>query len=140
MQAAVTTPIALRPARLIPAARLERMRAKAKAAAEAREAEYQARQDAKAQELTPTPEYTPAPRLTMLPGGLHWSAQQVPAIGETVTINRDGRTEPVTVAAYCHAAGFLGLVTEPATPAKAPRRKVSPRAHCVFGYQLQKAA
>lgn len=136
MKAAKTT----RPARRIPAARLERMRVQATAAAQAREAAYQARQDARAQLLSPTPEFAAAPRLTMLPGGLHWSAQHVPAIGDTVTVNRDGHTEAVKVAAYCHAAGFLGLVTEPQQPAKPARRKTGPRAYCVFGHQLAAAA
>jgi hypothetical protein len=64
----------------------------------------------------------------------------VPAIGDKVTVSRDGHREAVTVAAYCHAAGFLGLVTEPEKPAKPARRKANPRANVVFSYQLAQAA
>lgn len=131
MQATRTT----RPARRIPAARLARVRAAAEAKAAARE---QAWQDAQAQRENPTPEFTAVPRLTLLPGGLHWSAQgKQPAIGATVQVQDKGE---VQVKGYCHAAGFLGLVVEP----KAPTMKVShrsqkaqpARARCVFGSQL----
>lgn len=133
MKASMTT----RPARRIPAARLARMRATAATIAEARELAYQARQDAAEQLLHPTPEFTAAPRLTMLPGGLHWSSQgQVPPVGATVAVSREGHTEPAQVKGYCHAAGFLGLVVEAQQPAKRARRQLSPRAGCVFGSQL----
>ena len=132
--------IATRPARRIPAARLARIRAAAAAKAEARELAYQARQDAAQQLVAPTAEWQPAQRLTMLPGGLHWSAQQpVPAIGATVAIEHDGHAEPVKVAAYCHVAGFLGLIIEPQKPQR-PIRKARPHANYVFAYQLAKAA
>lgn len=135
MKAAKTT----RPARRIPAPRLERMRAAAAAKAEAREQAWQARQDAQAQQQHPTPEYTEVLRLTMLPGGLHWSAQQqVPAVGATVQVQQLGQAQ---VKGYCHAAGFLGLVIEPQAPVKLARRPArSARANCVFGYQLSQAA
>ncbi|SMB80985.1 hypothetical protein SAMN00120144_3632 [Hymenobacter roseosalivarius DSM 11622] len=131
-----------RPARRIPAARLERLRASNAAKQEAREAAYQAAEEARQQQLTPAAEWEPAPSLKALPGGLHWSNQApVPAIGTTVTINRDGHPERAKVAAYCHAAGFLGLVTETTHHAKtASRKKRSPRANCVFGSQLALAA
>jgi len=129
------TILTTRPARRIPAARLARLRAD-------NAAKHQARQDAAAQLTNPTPEFTPAPRLTMLPGGLHWSNQApVPAIGATVTVNRNGNAERAEVKGYCHAAGFLGLVTETTHHAKTGRRKArSPRAGCVFGSQLALAA
>lgn len=129
MKAAKTT----RPARRIPAARLARVRAAAAAKAEARELAFQARQDAAEQLLNPTPEFAPTTRLTLLPGGLHWSAQgQVPAIGATVQVKDHGQAQ---VKGYCHAAGFLGLVVEPA--GKPSRRKAqTSRAGCVFGSQL----
>lgn len=138
----MTTAQTFRPARRIPAARLERLRASNAAKAQAREDAWQARQDAAAQLNNPTPEFEAAPRLTMLPGGLHWSAQQpVPAIGATVTVNRDGHAERAEVKGYCHAAGFLGLVTETTHyPKTASRKKRSPRAGCVFGSQLALAA
>lgn len=130
-----------RPARRIPAARLERMRAIAAATAIARELAYQARQDAAEQLLAPTPEFEAAPRLTMLPGGLHWSGQgQVPQVGATVTVSREGHSGPAQVKAYCHAAGFLGLVVEMQQPVKRASRKPSPRAGCVFGSQLAQVA
>ena len=136
MQAPITT----RPARRIPAARLARVRAAAAAKAEARELAYQARQDAAQQLVAPTPEWKPAPRLTLLPGGLHWSAQQpVPAIGATVAVAHDGHAEPVKVTAYCHVAGFLGLITEPQKPPR-PSRKARPNANYVFAHQLANAA
>lgn len=131
----------LRPARRIPATRLVAMRAAHATKKAQQAAQEQAREDAAQQLLTPTPEFAPAPRLTALPGGLHWSApQEVPAIGATVTVSHDGHPEPVRVLAYCHAAGFLGLVTEPQQPAKRTGRKPHPRAHCVFGSQLAQAA
>lgn len=124
----------LRPARRIPAARLARLRAAAAAQA-------QAHQDAAQRLLAPTPEFAAVPRLTALPGGLHWSGVgQVPAVGATVTVERQGQAEPATVAAYCHAAGFLGLVVEPQQPAKRRGRPVGPRANCVFGSQVAQAA
>lgn len=131
-----------RPARRIPAARLERLKASNAAKRQAREDAWQARQDAAAQLANPVPEFEPAPRLTLLPGGLHWSNQApVPAIGATVTVNRDGHAELAEVKGYCHAAGFLGLVTEATHPAKTARRKkASPRAGVVFGSQLALAA
>lgn len=130
------SPIVYRPARRIPAARLERMRA-------ANAAKKQAREDAYQQLVNPTPEFEPAPRLTALPGGLHWSNQAapVPAIGATVTVNRAGHSERAKVAAYCHAAGFLGLVTETTHRPKGSSRKPRPaRAQCVFSHQLAQAA
>ncbi|MGI4741288.1 MAG: hypothetical protein ACRYG7_39485 [Janthinobacterium lividum] len=124
----------LRPARRIPAARLARLQATAAAKA-------QARQDAAQQLLAPTPEFAAVPRLTALPGGLHWSgAGQVPAVGATVTVARQGQAEPATVAAYCHAAGFLGLIVEPQQPAKRRSRPAGPRANCVFGSQVAQVA
>ena len=124
----------LRPARRIPATRLARLRAAAAARAEAR-------QDAAQQLLAPTPEFAAVPLLTALPGGLHWSGPgQVPAVGATVCVNRHGQSEPATVAAYCHAAGFLGLVVEPQSPVKRRARLVSLRANCVFGSQVALAA
>jgi hypothetical protein len=98
----------------------------------------------KPEQLTnPVPEFEAAPRLTMLPGGLHWSAQQpVPAVGATVTVNRDGHQERAEVKGYTHAAGFLGLVTETTHHAKTAsrRKRSSPRAGVVFGSQLAFAA
>ena len=132
---------ATRPARHIPAARLERMRATAAAKKEAAAAAAQAREDARQQLLAPLPEFEAAPRLTLLPGGLHWSGQgQVPPVGATVTVSREGHPEPAQVKAYCHAAGFLGLVVETQPPVKRARRQPSPRAGCVFGSQLTLAA
>lgn len=139
----MTTAQTFRPARRIPAARLAVIRAASAAKAQAREEAFQARQDAQAQLSNPTPEFEAAPRLTMLPGGLHWSAQQpVPAVGATVTVNRNGHPERAEVKGYTHAAGFLGLVTETTHHAKgASRRKPSsPRAGVVFGSQLALAA
>ena len=120
-----------RPARRIPADRLAQLRVLAAAKAQAREDAYQ-------QLLAPVAEFAAAPRLTMLPGGLHWSNQApVPAVGATVTVNRDGHTERAEVMGYCHAAGFLGLVTETTHHAKSASRKPrSIRANCVFGSQL----
>lgn len=139
----MTTAQTFRPARRIPAARLERLRANNAAKAQAREDAWQARQDAAEQLTNPVPEFDTAPRLTMLPGDLHWSAQQpVPAVGATVTVNRAGHQERAEVKGYTHAAGFLGLVTETTHHAKtASRRKRStPRAGVVFGSQLALAA
>lgn len=130
------SPIVYRPARRIPAARLERMRA-------ASAAKKQAREDAYQQRINPTPEFEAAPRLSALPGGLHWSnkAAAVPAIGATITVNRDGHTERAKVAAYCHAAGFLGLITETTHHPKGSSRKArTARAKCVFSHQLAHAA
>lgn len=138
----MNAPATFRPARRIPAARLARLRIANATRQQAREDAFQARQDALAQLAHPTPEFEAAPRLTMLPGGLHWSNQApVPAIGATVTVNRAGHAEQAEVKGYCHAAGFLGLVTE-ATPhgRSASRKKRSPRAGCVFGSQLAVAA
>lgn len=132
-----------RPARRIPAARLERLRASTAAKRQAHEDAWQARQDAAEQLTNPVPEFEPAPRLTMLPGGLHWSAPQpVPAVGATVTVNRDGYQERAEVKGYTHAAGFLGLVTETTHHAKGAsrRKRSSPRAGVVFGSQLALAA
>lgn len=127
-----------RPARRIPADRLVIVRA---AHAAKKAAQAQAREDKAQQRINPTPEYATAPRLTALPGGLHWSAQQpVPAVGATVTKSQGGHQEPVKVLGYCHAAGFLGLVTEPYHPSSSKARKMHPRAHCVFGSQLAQAA
>jgi hypothetical protein len=134
---------ATRPARRIPAARLARLRAANAANHQAREDAWQARQDAAGQLTNPVPEFEAAPRLTMLPGGLHWSAQQpVPAIGATVTVNRDGHPERAEVKGYTHAAGFLGLVTETTHHARTAsrRKRSSPRAGVVFGSQLALAA
>jgi hypothetical protein len=129
-----------RPARRMSAARHAALTAKLEAQHQARELAWQARQDAAQQLVAPTPEWKPAPRLTMLPGGLHWSAQQpVPAIGATVAIAHDGHAEPVKVAAYCHVAGFLALVIEPQKP-KRTSRKPRPNANYVFAHQLAKAA
>lgn len=132
-----------RPAKRIPAARLERLRASNAAKRQARADAWQARQDAAEQLTNPVPEFEAAPRLTMLPGGLHWSAQQpVPAVGTTVTVNRDGHPERAEVKGYTHAAGFLGLVTETTHHAKGAsrRKRSSPRAGVVFGSQLALAA
>ena len=132
-----------RPAKRIPAARLERLRASHAAKRQAHEDAWQARQDAVEQLTNPVPEFEAAPRLTMLPGGLHWSAQQpVPAVGATVTVNRDGHQERAEVKGYTHAAGFLGLVTETTHHAKnaSRRKRSSPRAGVVFGSQLALAA
>ncbi|MDO7854591.1 hypothetical protein [Hymenobacter convexus] len=134
---------ATRPARRIPAARLVRLRAANAAQRQAREDAWQANQDAAEQLTNPVPEFAAAPRLTMLPGGLHWSAQQpVPAVGTTVTVNRDGQQERAEVKGYTHAAGFLGLVTETTHHAKTAsrRKRISPRAGVVFGSQLALAA
>lgn len=137
MKAAKTT----RPARRIPAARLERMRAKAAAAAQAREEAYQARQDALAQLVNPTPEFEKVTRLTMLPGGLHWSAQRpVPAVDTRVEVIQGGKHDLVKVLGYCHAGGFIGLVTEPYHPGSKRAHKMHPRAKCVFAHQLVKKA
>ena len=58
-----------------------------------------------------------------------------------VTVNRDGHRERAEVKGYCHAAGFLGLVTETTHHTKnASRKKRCPRAGCVFGSQLVPAA
>ena len=125
-----------RPARRMPAVRLEQLRAR-------NEARRQAREDARQQALTPTPEWEAAPRLTALPGGLYWSNQApVPVVGALVTINRDGQPQQAKVTGYCHAAGFLGLVTETTPlPKTAPRRRQSSaRNNCVFGSQLRVAA
>ena len=123
-----------RPARRIPAVRLAVMRAKSAAAAQAREDAYQ-------QALAPVEEFAAAPRLTMLPGGLHWSAQRpAPAVGTQVDVYQSGRRDVVKVLGYCHAAGFLGLVTEPYHPGSIRARKMHPRARCVFGSQLVQAA
>ena len=130
-------------AKRIPAARLERLRASNAAKRQAREDAWQARQDAAEQLTNPVPEFEAAPRLTMLPGGLHWSAQQpVPAVGAMVTVNRDGHPERAEVKGYTHAAGFLGLVTETTHHAKGAsrRKRSSPRAGVVFGSQLALAA
>ncbi|GGG59867.1 hypothetical protein [Hymenobacter glacieicola] len=125
------------PARRIPAARLERLRA-------SNAAKRQARQDAAAQLTNPVPEFEAAPRLTLLPGGLHWSAQQpVPAVGATVAVQEPGTNlcHFRQVKGYTHAAGFLGLVTEAAPQGKTSRRKqANPRAGVVFGSQLALAA
>lgn len=132
-----------RPAKRIPAARLAVIRAASAAKAQAREEAWQARQDAQAQLTNPVPEFEAAPRLTMLPGGLHWSNQApVPAIGATVTVNRDGHQERAKVKGYTHAAGFLGLVTETTHHAKTAshRKRSTPRAGVVFGSQLALAA
>lgn len=131
-----------RPARRIPAARLECLKASNAAKRQAREDAWQARQDAAAQLTNPVPEFEAAPRLTMLPGGLHWSNQApVPAVGATVTVNRGGHAERAEVKDYTHAAGFLALVTETTHHAKpASRKKLSPRAGVVFGSQLAQAA
>ena len=132
-----------RPAKRIPAARLERLRASHAAKRQAHEDAWQARQDAVEQLTNPVPEFEAAPRLTMLPGGLYWSAQQpVPAVGATVTVNRDGHQEQAQVKGYTHAAGFLGLVTETTHHAKTAsrRKRSSPRAGVVFGSQLAIAA
>lgn len=137
MKATTTT----RPARRIPAVRLERMRTTAAAKKATAAAAWEAREDARQQLLAPLPEFEAAPRLTMLPGGLHWSGQgQVPPVGATVTVSREGHAEPAQVKAYCHAAGFLGLVVEVQQPVKRARRQPSPRAGCVFGSQLALAA
>lgn len=129
-----------RPARCIPAARLERLRATA-AAKQAATAAVQAREDARQQLLAPLPEFEAVPRLTLLPGGLHWSGQgQVPPVGAIVTVSREGRAESAQVQAYCHAAGFLGLVVEAQQPVKRARPRLSPRARCVFAHQLAEAA
>ena len=125
-----------RPARRIPADRLAIMRAKSAADAQAREDAYQ-------QRINPTPEFSPAPRLTMLPGGLHWSnTVPVPQVGDTVTVSRHGRAERAEVQGYCHAAGFLALVTVTTHHAKGASRNkpASPRAGVVFGSQLALAA
>jgi hypothetical protein len=132
-----------RPAKRIPAARLAVLRAACAAKAQAREDAWQARQDAHAQLANPVPEFEAAPRLTLLPGGLHWSNQApVPAIGATITVNRDGHQERAEVKGYTHAAGFLGLVTETTHHAKtvSRRKRSSPRAGVVFGSQLALAA
>ena len=137
------TTSATRPARRIPAARLARLRAANAAKRQAHEDAWQARQDAAAQLTNPVPEFEAAPRLTMLPGGLHWSAQQpVPAVGATVTVNRDGHPERAEVKGYTHAAGFLGLIIETTHHAKTAsrRKRSSPRAGVVFGSQLALAA
>jgi Tfp pilus assembly protein PilX len=139
----MTTAQTFRPARRIPAARLALIRAASAAKAEAREAAWQASQDALEQLSNPTPEFEAAPRLTMLPGGLHWSNQApVPAIGATVTVNRDGHKERAEVKGYTHAAGFLGLITETTHHAKGTsrRKRSSLRAGVVFGSQLALAA
>ncbi|TDN39878.1 hypothetical protein E4631_23460 [Hymenobacter sp. UV11] len=137
MKATATT----RPARRIPAARLERMRAKAAAAAEAREAAFQAHQDALAQLVSPTPEFEKVARLTMLPGGLHWSAERpVPAVDTRVEVVQGGKQDLVKVLGYCHAGGFIGLVTEPYHPGSKRAHKMHPRAKCVFSHQLIKKA
>lgn len=135
-------PVTTRPARRIPAARLAHLRAANAARLQAREEAFQSRQDALMQLANPMPEFAPAPRLTLLPGGLHWSnPAPVPAIGTTVTVNRAGHAERVEVKGYCHAAGFLGLVTETTHHVKnASRKQRSPRAGCVFGSQLALAA
>ncbi|TVT36796.1 hypothetical protein FNT36_25115 [Hymenobacter setariae] len=141
MKATKTT----RPALRIPAARLARLPATAtarkEAAAAAWEVAAQAREDARQQLLAPTPEFEAAPRLTMLPGGLHWSAQRpVPGVGAKVDVYQGGHRDLVTVLGYCHAAGFLGLVTEPYHPGSAKARRMHPRARCVFAHQLAQAA
>jgi hypothetical protein len=132
-----------RPARRMSAAAHAALTLKVEAARATREAQRQARQDAAEQLTNPVPEFEAAPRLTMLPGGLHWSAQQpVPAVGATVTVNRDGHPERAEVKGYTHAAGFLGLVTETTHHAKGAsrRKRSSPRAGVVFGSQLALAA
>lgn len=129
-----------RPARRMSAARHAALTAKLAAKHQARELAYQARQDAAQQLVAPTPEWKPAPRLTMLPGGLNWSAQQpVPAIGATIAIEHHGHAEPVRVAAYCHVAGFLGLIIEPQKPQRHGRQP-RPNANYAFAHQLAKAA
>lgn len=53
-----------------------------------------------------------------------------------MTVCREGHPEPAQVKAYCHAAGFLGLVVEVQQMGKRARRQPSLRAGCVFGSQL----
>lgn len=132
-----------RPARRMSAAAHAALTLKVEAARATREAQRQARQDAAAQLTNPVPEFEAAPRLTMLPGGLHWSAQQpVPAVGATVAVQEPGTTlvHFRQVKGYTHAAGFLGLVTETPQGKTTSRRKPSPRAGVVFGSQLALAA
>ncbi|TYZ12666.1 hypothetical protein FY528_05085 [Hymenobacter lutimineralis] len=122
-----------RPAKRIPADRLAKMRAASAAKKAAAELAHQQRQA--------TPEFAPVPSLKALPGGLHWSAQQpVPAVGKLVSASQGGKVETVKVLGYCHAAGFIGLVTQPFHPGSRRAHKMHPRAHCVFGSQLAQAA
>lgn len=126
-----------RPAKRIPAARLVIVRA---VHAAKKAAQEQAR-EAAAQQREATPEFAPVQTLKALPGGLHWSAQRpVPAVGVLVSANQGGKVETVKVLGYCHAEGFLGLVTQPYHPGSRRAHKMHPRAHCVFGSQLVQAA
>lgn len=122
-----------RPAKRIPAARLAKMRATSAAKKAADEQAHQQRQA--------TPEFAPVPSLKALPGGLHWSAQHpVPAVGKLISANQGGKVETVKVLGYTHAAGFIGLVTQPYHPGSRRAHKMHPRAHIVFGSQLARAA
>jgi hypothetical protein len=119
----------LRKAKRIPDARLARLRATA-----------QAKRDAAEQLANPTPMWQPAVRLTALPGGLHWSGQgQVPGLGQSVAVERNGHVVSAHVAGYFHAEGFLGIVAD--YDAKVPAKvKQLPRAQFVFGRQIAQAA
>jgi hypothetical protein len=131
----------LRLAKRMSAAAHAALTLKVEAARATREAQRQARQDAAEQLTNPVPEFEAAPRLTMLPGGLHWSAQQpVPAVGKLISAQQGGKVETVKVLGYCHAAGFIGLVTQPYHPGSIRAHRMHPRAHCVFGSQLVQAA
>lgn len=122
-----------RPAKRIPTARLAKMRA-------THAAKKAGVEHARQQRLT-TPEFIAVPSLKALPGGLHWSAQQpVPQVGVYVSANQGGKVETVKVMGYCHAAGFIGLVTQPFHPGSRRAHKMHPRAHVVFGSQLAQAA
>jgi hypothetical protein len=137
MKATTTT----RPARRMSAARHAALTAKLEAQHQARELAWQARQDALAQLVNPTPEYEKVARLTMLPGGLHWSAQRpVPAVNTRVEVVQGGKQDLVKVLGYTHAAGFIALVTEPYHPGSKRAHKMHPRAKCVFAHQLIKKA
>ncbi len=115
-------------ARRMPPARLVRLALAVAASAVARELLHQVRQDAARQRRNPTPEFAPAPRVTLLPPGLVW-AGPVPALGALVQLRRQGYAQ---VTAYCHAAGFLGLVVQ--TPAVG--KGAGCPASCVFAHQL----
>lgn len=124
-----------RPARRIPAERLERLRASNQAKREA----FEMKRTAAPMEARIIPMWETAPQLTALPGGLHWSGQgEVPGVGQAVQVQRHGVTFTAQVTGYFHAEGSLGLVGELVkAPAKIQRAL---RSQCIFGRELARVA